>query len=150
MSSLTFRQRLTFTSSSSSLESLECEKPTPLLYFNDDPELPVYSQTSTGYSISELVEILISKSTSEDKVCRIQPLGVNCNCTFIIDLDSISCEDLKADDVGSWKSNGTHRSYFKMNERNRPEFQKVAPTQAAGYFHTVRRYFVHHTYSKLR
>ena len=46
----------------------------------------------------------MSKSLPENKICQIQPLGVNCNCTFIIDLDSVSYEDLKADDVGSWKS----------------------------------------------
>ena len=43
----------------------------------------------------------MSKSRPEDKVCHIQPLGVNHNCTFIVDLDSVSCVDLKTDNTGS-------------------------------------------------
>lgn len=120
----------------------------PFLYFNDDPELPVYSHTSIGYTLSELVDILMSESLPEEKVCKIQPLGVNRNCTFIMDLDSVSTEDMKADDLGSWKSNGTRRSYFKLNRRNIAEFLKAAPSQTAGHFVIIRRYFVHHTYSK--
>ena len=51
-----------------------------ITHFNDDPELPVYSQRP-GYSLSELVEILMSGTLPEDKVCQIQPLcdvGVTC------------------------------------------------------------------------
>ena len=75
--------------------------------FNDDPELPVYSQTPTGYSLSDLVDILMCEAIPEEKICKVQPLGVNRNCTFIIDFDAVSSEDIKADDLGSWKSNGT-------------------------------------------
>ena len=99
----------------------ECEEPS-LSFFNDDPELPVFSQTCVGYSLSDIVDILMRESIPEDKVCKVQPLGVSRNCSFIIDLDSVSIEDLKADDLGSWKSNGTRRSYFKLNRKNRIEF----------------------------
>ena len=120
------------------------------MHFNDDPELPIYSQRSFGYGLSEIVDILMSKSLPEDNVCKVQPLGVNCNCSFIVDLDFVSCDDLRSDDVGSWKSNGTRRSYFKVNERNKPEFFKAFSSQPAGSFYIVRRYFVHRTYSKFR
>ena len=89
----------------------------PLLYFNDD--LPVYSHTSISYTLSELVDILMSESLPEEKVCKkVQPLGVNRNCTSIINLDSVSTEDMKADGLGCWKSNGTRQLYFKLNRRN--------------------------------
>ena len=90
------------------------------------------------------------KTLPGNKVCHIQPLGVNCNCTFITDFDSVSCEDLRADDMGSWKCNGTRRSYFTLNQRNRPDFLKSAPLQLTGSYHIVRRYFVHRSYSKFR
>ena len=63
-------------------------------------------------------------SIDEERVCKIQPLGFNCNATFIIDFDSVDIADLKADDVGSWKGTGTRRSYFKMDKYNTPEFVK--------------------------
>ena len=102
------------------------------------------------FTLSELVDILISESLPEEKVCKVQPLGVNHHCTFIIDLNSVSTEDMKADDQWFWKSNGTHQSYFKLNRRNFAEFLKAAPAQAAGHFVIICRYLVHHTYSKFR
>ena len=90
------------------------------------------------------------ESFPEDKVCNIQPLGVDCNCTFIIDHDSVSCDDLRADDMGSWRSNGTRQSYFALNRRNKADFLNSAPRQLTGSYHVVRRYFVHRSYSKFR
>ena len=86
----------------------------------------------------------------EEKICQVQPMGVNRNCSFIIDLDSICIDDLKADDLGSWKSTGTRRSYFKLRQGEEAEFVKVVPSQSADYFVVIRRYFVHSTYSKFR
>ena len=120
------------------------------MHFNDDPELPIYSQTRTGYSLSKLVDILMITTIPDEKMCQVQPMGVNRNCSFIIDLDSICIDDLKADDLGSWKSNGTRRSYFKLNQGKEAEFVKVVPSQSADYFAIIRRYFVHATYTKFR
>ena len=44
---------------------------------------------------------------------------MNCNRTIIINLDIVNLEDMKADDLGSWKSNGTHRSYFSLKDDER-------------------------------
>ena len=135
-------------SSSSSDENADFNSPSPLLYFNDDRELPVFSETTTGYSLQQIVGILMDQSLSDDKVCRIQPLGVNRNCTFIIDLDCVKLEDMKADDLGSWKSNGTRRSFFNLkDDRKACEFVK---SLASGSFVIVRRYYVHCTYPKFR
>ena len=111
-------------SSSSSLSEINDDTPLQSLHFNDDPELPVYSHVSAGYSLPKIIDILMNGSIDEARVCKIQPLGVNCNATFIIDFDSVDIADLKADDVGSWKGIGTRRSYFKMDEYNIPEFVK--------------------------
>ena len=99
----------------------------------------MYSQTPTGYTAAELVNILMSTSIPKEKVCKLQPLGVNCNCTFIVDLDSVCTEDMKADDLGSWRSTGTRRLYFRVNKRNKAEFLQTTPTQtaAAGVFVVV-------------
>ena len=123
----------------------------PMKYFNDDKQLPVYSQLSSGYCLSDLVDILMSNDIDSNKVCTVQPLGVNINCAFIVDLDLVDPDDLKADDNGSWKNNGTRRIFFVVNERNKPEFLASAPVLQQGYYYcVVRRYFVHRTYGKFR
>ena len=40
-------------------------------------------------------------------------MGVDKNATFIIDLNDVNFADLKADDLGVWKTNGTKTTYFK-------------------------------------
>ena len=119
----------------------------PLFYFNEDPELPVYSQTPSGYSLPHLVDILMSGSVSQEVVCKVQPLGVSKNRTFLIDLDSVSIDDLRADDLGSWKSTGTRRSYFEITKAKLPEFLPGAPS-GDSHFVIIRRYFIHQTYHK--
>ena len=76
------------------------------LYFRDDPTLPIYSTRSSSYSASDLCNILLSDDLN---VCRLQPLGVTDNASFVIDLDFVQFEDLKADDLGVWKSTGVER-----------------------------------------
>ena len=93
--------------------------------------------------------ILMNGSMDEERVCKIQPLGVNCYATFIIDFDSVDIADLKGDDVGSWKGTGTRGSYFKMDEYNIPEFVKGMP-RSHSCFIIVCHYFAHETYSKFR
>jgi len=92
----------------------------------------------------------MSGSLSVEKVCKIQPLGVTQNCTFVIDLDSVSVDDLRADDLGSWKPTGTRRSYFKLSETNEVDFFSRVPSEQSSYFVIIRRYFVHLTCPKFR
>ena len=125
-----YRRRLFDTSSVPDSDESDLDDYTvtsPLQYFNNYPELPVYSETSSGYNLPELISILMSASASDDKVCHVQPLGVSQNCTIIIDLDSVTVNDLKADDLGSWKSTGTRRAYFILNKKSQPEFLSRVP-----------------------
>ncbi len=118
-------------------------------FFNDDKQLPVYSQLTSGYGLPDLVKILMNpKIDDSSKVCKVQPLGVTKNCSFIVDIDSVNIDDLKADDNGSWKNNGTRRKYFVMNSKKKPEFSASAPISVHGYYCIIRRYYVHRTYSK--
>ena len=120
----------------------------PLFYFKNDPELPIYSRGPSSYCLPQLIDILMSDSLTEEKVCKVHPLGVTQNCTFIIDLDSVSIDDLRADDLGSWKSTGTRRSYFKLHEMNEPEFLSHMPPEGCNHFVVIHRYYVHQTYGK--
>ena len=117
----------------------ESDEP-PLSHFNCDSEVSVYSQTSTGYTTFELVNILMSTLIPEEKVCKLQPLGVN--------LDAVNTEDKKADDLGSWRSTGTCTTYFRVNRRNKAEFLQTTPTQAAmGLFVVILHILIHTSYN---
>lgn len=122
----------------------------PLHYYENDPELPIFRRTTVSYGLTQLVNILMDDSLDDQKVCKVQPLGVVKNCTFIIDIDSVSIDDLRADDLGAWKPTGTRRSYFILDENNEPDSLSQAPSSGASYFVVIRRYFVHMTYSKFR
>lgn len=74
-----------------------------------------------------------------------KPLGVCKNTVFIIDVDEVAYSDIKADDLGSWKSTGTKRTYFKFNQENVLVYA-MAGANYKEYFLLNRRYYVHKTY----
>ena len=39
-------------------------------------------------------------------------MGVSKNAAFIVDVDDVEFADLKADDLGTWKTNRTKSTYF--------------------------------------
>ena len=57
----------------------------------------------------------MNEEIDTNKVCYIQPLSVVKNATFIIDIDHVPFSDLKADDLGMWRNNGTKSTYFSMS-----------------------------------
>ena len=50
------------------------------------------------------------------KVWQIQPVGgVSKHAAFIVDIDDVEFRDLKADDLATWKTNGTIQHIFGFN-----------------------------------
>ena len=74
-------------------------------YYNDDKELPIFSSTCTGFFAEEVTRILLNPNTMI--VGDVQPMGVTKNASFIVDVDDVEFADLKAEDLGTWKTNGT-------------------------------------------
>lgn len=117
-------------------------------YYSDDKELPIFSSTCTGYLAEEVARVLLNPDPI--KVCHVQPMGVNKNASFIIDIDDVHFSDLKADDLGTWKTNGTKTTYFWI----RPSGTIVISTKQKGpetkFYIMTRRYYVHGTYHLFR
>ena len=83
------------------------------------------------------------------RVCTAQPLGVAENAAFVISIDSIDFEDLKADDLGLWKGTGTKKTYFRFLSSGTIRFMSRKPkNDNMKYYVLTRRYFIHSTYSK--
>lgn len=82
-------------------------------YYNGSLLLPIYSMENKILSPVDVINVLfnIGSSVSSELVCSQQPLHVEHNRTFIVDLSSLKCQDdVKCDDVGSWKN----QSYNKF------------------------------------
>ena len=114
---------------------------TEQLYFRNDTSLPIYSSPSSSYSASDLCDILLSDYLI---ACRLQLLGVTENASFVIDLDYVQFEDLKADDLGVWKSTGIKRGDFVITSERETRFQ-VERSHGAAHDTLLRRYYVHRT-----
>lgn len=87
-------------------------KPAEPAFYDNDPQLPVFSTLSSGYQAIEVARILVDPRIDLAKVCQVQPKGVTKNTTFIVDVDRINFDDFKADDLGSWVTKGTKAYLF--------------------------------------
>lgn len=86
-------RRLKFEVSSSSDSEHEEQQSSTMTFYNDDPELPVFSNVITGYPAEQVVRILMDPELDQDKVCHVQPMGVTKNASFIIDVDDVHFAD---------------------------------------------------------
>lgn len=119
-------------------------------YYRNDPQLPIYAAVGYGYPLHNLIDVLLKPDIPSEYVCTVQPLAVMENAAFVVDMDNVEFEDLKADDLGSWKGTGTKRMHFRVLPSGAVRFtmKKPSPGVAAQYFLLTRRYYVHQTYNK--
>jgi len=119
-------------------------------YFKDDHSLPIYASLDSGYPVHMLVDALMTSSMPPERVCTVQPLGVSQNAAFVVDVDEIDFEDLKADDLGSWKGTGTKRTHFRVLSSGAIKYSQKKPdaSWSTQYLLLTRRYYVHKSYDK--
>ena len=56
---------------------------------------------------------IILNDAEEDMLCQMQPTCVNKNVLLVVDLEKLrDPKDVTCDDMGSWRSNGTHSVYL--------------------------------------
>ena len=102
--------------------------------------MPVFSSEATTHSASHLSDLLLSDNCN---ACQSQPLGVTTNASFVIDLDCVQFEDLKADDLGVWISTGVKRVNFVITD-GETRFE-VGRSHGKEHYTLLRRYYVHGT-----
>lgn len=94
-----------------------------------------------------LIIILLKPGTATRQVCTLQPLGVTENATFIVDVEAVHLQDLKADDVGSWHPTGTKKTYFRFSPSGALRISENQPPGIhADYYVLTRRYYIHNSY----
>lgn len=72
-------------------------------YYDEAERLPTYKKVSIGLSSFELVQIIVGQDFDPKKVCKVKPVAVHNNVTFVIDLKHVTLKDLGADDNGAWE-----------------------------------------------
>ena len=76
-----------------------------LEYLHDNLDISVYERTSKTYSAKEVTDILLDVNLSTIRIATKQPVSVQENLVFIVDLSHLEKpEDVRADDLGSWAS----------------------------------------------
>ena len=117
-------------------------------HYGGDTQLPVFSTTTCGYNAKQVAQCLFNPVL--DKVC--QPMGVTKSARFIVDIDDVEFADLKADDLGVWKTNGTKTTHFRLLPSGRvwiASSKRKAPSSLS-YYVITRRHYVHGTYPCFR
>ena len=72
-------------------------------YYNEAERLPIYKRVSVELSSLELVQIIVGQEFQLKNVCKVKPVAVHHNVTFVIDLNHVALKDLGADDNGTWE-----------------------------------------------
>ena len=72
-------------------------------YYNKAQRLPIYKKVTIGLSSLELVQIIVGQDFNRKKVCKVKPVAVHHNVTFMLDLKHVTLKDLGADDNGAWQ-----------------------------------------------
>ena len=84
-----------------------------MLYRSDD-SCPLYETPPNKYSVERVIKILLDPKIDKSRICHQWPLNIMKNSTFVIDLNSLKDpDDVKKDNFGVWKHNGSHNQSFQ-------------------------------------
>ena len=95
------------------------------------------------------MNILLKSDLNFHKVCAVQPLSVTENACFVVDIDSVDFQDLKADDLGAWSTTGTKKCFFRYTQSGTLRVTDKKPLNTKfSYYTLTRHYYVHKSYDK--
>lgn len=82
--------------------------------YKDDVMTPIFLWRKTAYTARETVCLLLGDYDAE-YLCISQPINVSNNVSFLLDTSCFNHPyDLKCDDMGSWKHNGSLKRWFHV------------------------------------
>ena len=101
--------------------------------------------------------VLFEKDVVKPYVCKKQPLSVNKNTTFIVDLSQLpSKKDITADDMGVWKHNGSPSQYYEVRKNESGGLKEIISLgkkrpkkMVDGMYRIKKNYSSHHASSDL-
>ena len=123
-------------------------------FYHNNHHLPVFSRRSSRFDTQEILSILLDPELKEECICKTQPVNVEHNTTFVVDLSLLgSPKDIYVDDMGSWKYNGVYRTWVNVESDGfMVTHGKSKPSQDEddSLYHLEKKYFVHKTSTDLK
>ena len=115
----------------------------------------VFSSGAIKYNASDLVRILLDEKHRDGRVSRHQPLRVRQSKSFLVDTNNLDDpDDIKADDLGSWRNDGQHSRWVKVNQVNEHvrsvKFCSGKPQNDPSTFCLHRNYYIHHSSNQFK
>ena len=94
-----------------------------------------------------LIDVMLNPDVAPDKIYSVQPLGVMQSAAFLIDIVTVAFDDIKADDLGSWKATENKKSFFHVTSLGAVKYllSKPVGSVSTDYLLLTRRYFVYLT-----
>ena len=77
-------------------------------------------------------------------------MGITRNAAFIIDMNDVELADLKADDLGVWKTSGTKTTYFRILPSGKIWIAAKRNAHRSSYYVMTRCYYIHRMYRRFR
>ena len=116
----------------------------------EDCDIPVFANGIVKYTAEEMVTILLNKRHHEGVISQRQPLYVKESKVFLVNTDNLDHpDDVKADDLGSWKNDGQHKRWVKvkwhLDKLSSVEFCSGKPKHDPSAYCLHRSYYVHHS-----
>ena len=109
---------------------------------------------ASRFDTQEMVMILLDPDLDDELVRKTQPVNIEHNATFIVNLSELNDpKDIYVDDMGSWKYNGVYRNWITVEEDGFTTFQgknKPVDTPDGSFYHIVKKYFAHKTSSDFK
>lgn len=122
-------------------------------FYHGNSNLPVYSRCTTRLDTQDLVTILLDPDLKQEKICKTQPVVVEHNAVFVVDLSALECvKDLNCDDMGSWQSNGVYRAWINVDSNGFVSSHgKSKPIKSSASVYLItKKYYVHKTSKDLK
>ena len=83
-------------------------------YFEENPRIPIYHTGDMNISTEEALRIILNPDKT--RICREQPFAITFSSTYVVYTSLLTHrDDLRADDLGSWRNDGVKSLYFKVS-----------------------------------
>jgi hypothetical protein len=87
--------------------------------YENESSLPIYSYQSSEYTVEHTAKLLVLQDVDETKIARTPPVAVTVNAAFLVNLKCLKhSNDIKADDLGVWKSVGSPSHLVVVDEED--------------------------------
>lgn len=86
------------------------------IFYENDPNLPVYACYDDPLQPSEVLDIVLNLSETDHRICQVKPVSVSRKAVFVINSPKLrSLDDVKADDSGSWIHKGKPIRHYRVS-----------------------------------